>query len=412
VPETAKEIQAMAKRNADKGVIRLRVADPTATIPAGIFGNGNALIGGVKGRIHAMFAPREKKGILAIEVGDSVEGWMSANRNDAPNAENAKAIPLNVALDKMNDIKAHFSDVAPSNVVGRWEASIVLGGKFPSILLVRRMNYATIAISSESDGTWSAACARDKRWFSGAENTEKKGFAAMQTAIGEGMAMVEGVIATACVQQATQRRGAVDPAYAAKVAAKRAAKGQSVPASIGIAEAKALAKNKAALDALKVKLGGKIGAVVGTQRAIIGDHPAAGFVGKVIGGRTVQVNGKNVTYLTLTKGETVHEVLAKQTRKPKEKKPKAEGGSEAAAVVKAERKPKATKAETRAKALERARQKRIENIIAATGVSVEQATKILSMTEKRGRGPAKPKASAASTVVPVASPVIDQSAGF
>lgn len=414
----------MAKQDLNnKSVIRLHVADPTATVPAGIAGNGTVMLGGVKAKLHAMFAPRERKGALLVEIGSNVEGWMDSHRNDCPNPEAQKQIPIADAIAKMNEIKSHFGDVKPANIVGKWEASIVLGGKFPSILLVRKMNYAVIAVSSEANGKWAVSAARDKRWFKGAEAVEKQGFASMESAIAEGMTMVDSVIASACVAQNKVRRAAEDPAYAAKIAAKREAKGKGdVPATIGIAEAKAIAKDKAKLAALKTTLGGKIGAVIGTQRKIIKPHPNAGFVGKVIGAATHTLDGKPYAVLTLTKGEEVYTVPAKQTRKPKAAKPKAEGETAIETKTKGGKggKGKGKGEKTAAPAEKKTdgrkaagRERKIKNMMAKSGITRAQAEALLGTggAKLKGSGKGSGKGGKAPASAPTVA-MVDQSAGF
>ncbi len=300
---------------------KLTVVGGTATTPAAIMGNGAVGVDSGRGRLHVLFVPPERLGAMVLESPDgSVTMWKGAHRSDAPNGDEVKDVAVTAAVELLTQYRTKIAAAPPSSIVGRWTGEVVFGpAGLPTILLVRKMNYATIVVASEGDGKWSVAARRDPKWYAGKENIEKKGFASMDGAISEGLSMVDKVIADACMASAKSRRAALDPEYAGSVAARRKAKGKGDGrASLSLAEQRAEASALRKAGELKIKIGSaKAASLIGTQRRItLKTSPNKGFAGKVTDAKQRTVEGKKVWYVTLTKGAESHTVALGGTRPP------------------------------------------------------------------------------------------------
>lgn len=99
---------------------------------------------------------------------------------------------------------------------GTWSATLFCDDK-PIIMLERKVAaYGVIRICSDPDrGRWDWKAERAERWYGGRE--DKAGHAtSLHKAIEEAYAASDGLVSTACVKQATQRRAAHDSAFAAE----------------------------------------------------------------------------------------------------------------------------------------------------------------------------------------------------
>ena len=169
------------------------------------------------GEITLVYRPREGEALLVHQVKKQPARYWRTIDGEPPLRPNIEIAPAE-AMQMLKRIKAGPPPRATAMLRGTWNGWLTCNEQGVELVLERKLtSYGVLRIAggSGSGKRWTATFERAEKWFSSAKKKDIER-ASLPDAIKAGYAEAQGLVAEACTTRDTHRRGALDPAHAAK----------------------------------------------------------------------------------------------------------------------------------------------------------------------------------------------------